>query len=140
MVPYATTSWEIGQFGLGKDAVSWRQVRSWLDRAKVEAELQSEQDAVLHDFKAKNIIATATTEAGNDAVRVGLKTNHAYAVVGYDDARRAITLSDPYSNGDFIDATTNKPRDGVDDGVFTLTLPEFNKYFSHLYVARAAVN
>lgn len=130
----STVVWEIGENGLGKDYVSVRQIRSWFNRAGVEAEFHDEQATALNEVFTKGGIAIATTEISPAASAVGLWSNHAYSVIGFDNTTQLITIRDPMGK---VEPRDNKDQalDGVIDGVFKVTLPEFNRYFSHLSVA-----
>jgi hypothetical protein len=130
-----TATMEIGEFGLGKSYVTLRQLRSWFDRDAVLREFYHEQHMQLIDVMAKNKVAIATTElCGIDKV-YGLSSGHAYAVIGYDSVNRLVLIQDPQGpGGDVIDRWSGEARDGVNDGVFEVTLPEFNRFFSHLRV------
>lgn len=66
---------------------------------------------------------------GEDARVQGVPRGHAYAVTNYDPATDQITLRNPWGSGEITDASGN-PRDGVNDGVFTMSLEEFQSIFS----------
>jgi hypothetical protein len=129
-----TISWEIGDFGLGKGWVTSRQIMSWFNRERVMQTYLAEQDALLVRTFVQGAIVTATTDVQPQADARGLWSHHAYAVIGYDGKTREIKLQDPMGTDDFVDPCTGKIRDGINDGIFELSLWEFNKYFSHLEV------
>ncbi len=129
-----TVSVEIGEFGLAKGYVNVRQIRSWLDRDGVVAEIMAEQDRALKQALASNGIITATTEIAASEAQ-GLFSNHAYAVLDYNPEKRELLIRDVMSKCDFVDPGTGQVRDGRADGIFVLNLTEFNKFFSHVNVA-----
>lgn len=59
----------------------------------------------------------------------GLPTGHIYAVEAYDPKTRTITLRNPWGHAERQGAD-GKPKDGSDDGTFTVTVEEFNKMFT----------
>lgn len=129
-----TSGWELGSFGLGKGYVSLRQIRSWFNRDLVAREFEAEQHEALCATMASGGIATAGTEISPDAVEHGLMSNHAYSVLAYDPVKGRLLISDPMGLSDFIVPETGQVRDGVEDGIFEVTLAEFNRCFSHLQV------
>ena len=61
----------------------------------------------------------------------GIRGSHAYSVLGYDPETHTIQLRNPWGQGEPADEEGN-PRDGVNDGVFTMTLEEFEKNFGRV--------
>jgi hypothetical protein len=59
----------------------------------------------------------------------GLRRGHAYSVLGYDARTRTVTLRNPWGHGEPRDAS-GRPRDGIDDGVFTMSYDEFYGRFN----------
>ncbi len=53
---------------------------------------------------------------------------HAYTVLGYDAETGLITLRNPWGRAETTD-DDGQPLDGVDDGVFTVTVEEFKELF-----------
>lgn len=131
---YSTFAYDCGDFGLGNGYVTARQIKSWFNRDKVRQEYLDEQDKVLQEAHKRQAIVIATSEQRTNCSAFGMRSGHAYAVIGYNPQIRCIKLRDPYGNGDFKLLTTGKPIDGVDDGVFELSLHDFNVLFSHLRV------
>lgn len=131
---YETFSMQIGPFGIGKSNVSWRQVRSWFGREAIFNEFVDEDDRLLQEAMKRNAIVVASTEVQADGKEYGLRSSHAYAVMGYNPKTKVMVVKDPYHSGDFIDLATGRARDGVNDGVFPITLGEFNLFFSHLRI------
>lgn len=132
-----TWGYEIGTFGLGKGYATVRQVQSWFDRAKTVKSFEDEQHAALVASSKSGGIATAGTELSQDAATVGLRPGHAYALIGYDVDKRVVLISDPMGKIEFRDGESGSVRDGVNDGIFMLSLTDFNRYFSHLTVLTA---
>lgn len=58
-------------------------------------------------------------------------SGHEYSVLNYDHATRMITLRNPWGYQEPEDAS-GKPVDGKYDGIFTMSLTEFNKRFEGL--------
>lgn len=129
-----TFSMQVGPFGIGKSYVSWRQVRSWWGRGAVFNEFIEEDHKYLVEAMKRNAIVVASTEIQADGREYGLRSSHAYAVMGYNPEKRILVVKDPYANGDFLDLATRRARDGRNDGVFPITLGEFNLFFSHLRI------
>lgn len=65
----------------------------------------------------------------DDKTEQGLQTKHEYSIENYDPATRTVTIRNPWGKGDPLTAD-GKPRDGKDDGVFTMSLDEFQRTFS----------
>ena len=68
--------------------------------------------------------------------REGLPDAHAYSVLGYDPQTDTVTLRNPHGHGERR-GPDGPTVDGVDDGVFTLTMDEFNALFSTVSYANA---
>lgn len=130
---FATTDFELGEFGLGKKYATARQLMGWFRRAKVAQAFFNEQNGSLLDVSAGRAIATATTEQSTNCTKVGLRNKHAYSVIGYDCVKKQVHLYDPYGNTDY------DSEDGQvikRSGNVILSLEDFNKYFSHLNVEK----
>jgi len=69
--------------------------------------------------------------------REGLPDAHAYSVLAYDRATDTVTLRNPHGQGEHNGAD-GQPIDGTDDGVFTLTMDEFNRLFSSVSYSNAS--
>ena len=134
-----TSSFELGEFGLGKGYVTLRQLQSWFDRVRAEKEIQEEQHKALCDAMTRGSIAVASTEISGEAARYHLFPGHAYGVLNYEPISRMITLKDPLC-ADIWERDSNKARDGVDDGFFKISLADFNVLFSRLRVQTRGVN
>lgn len=126
-----TTDWAIGDFGLGKHYVTPRQIMSWFRRPQVIKNFLDEQHGYLTEMVSSGAVGTATCEISSNTQKVGLRHHHAYAVFNYDCVNKILTLYDPYGNSEYVDAQGNRHQDGL----FTLSLPEFNRYFTHLELA-----
>lgn len=131
---YSTFSFDCGDFGLGKGYVTARQLESWLGRETVRKKYIEEQDKLLTKLQQDSLVGIATTELSTKARLYGLRTGHAYAVIGYLPQIKVVTLKDPYGNGDFKNSENGQCFDKVDDGIFQLYLHDFNELFSHLRV------
>jgi hypothetical protein len=59
----------------------------------------------------------------------GLPMGHAYSIIAYDRKSDMVTVRNPWGRGEPVDAQ-GRPKDGVDDGIFTIKLTEFDQYFS----------
>lgn len=66
----------------------------------------------------------------------GLPQGHAYTVLGYDRATDRVTLRNPWGHGEPVDAN-GRAADGNDDGTFSMTLAEFDRYFSDISYEQA---
>lgn len=69
-----------------------------------------------------------------DRTSIGLPDGHEYSVTGYDPETRTVTIRNPWGHDEPKNAD-GTPRDGVDDGVFTMSIEEFNREFSGLAYA-----
>lgn len=137
MTHLSTASWELGDFGFGKDHLSARQVCSWFDRDRILAEIYAEQRAALTQAFNNQKIVLATTEGGTDLERWGIKSHHAYAVLNYDDDSQLLTLRDPLGSSaetEFKPGPDADFADGKLDGQFQILLVDFNRIFSRLSV------
>lgn len=68
-------------------------------------------------------------KSGYDKTEQGLQRKHEYSVENYDPITKTVTIRNPWGRGEPIDLD-GKPRDGKDDGVFTMSLDEFQRTFS----------
>ena len=109
------------------------QLHSWVDRPGAERKIQDEQNRALIEAMRNGSIVVASTEISGDGARYHLFSGHAYAVLDYEPKSRMLTLKDPICS-DMWDPRTRRARDGVEDGLFKISLPEFNVLFSRLRV------
>lgn len=70
------------------------------------------------------------------AAREGLPDAHTYSVLGYDRAADTVTLRNPHGFGEH-EGDKGQVLDGISDGVFTLTIDEFNRLFSNVAYGNA---
>lgn len=131
---YPTFNHECGDFGIGAGYVTVRQMESWIDRQKAKAKYLSEMDSVLDKAIKRQALVIASTSGNLKSSAYGVRPRHAFAVLGYDHDRRIVKIGDPYGSGDLILPKTGKPADGVNDGIFWLSLSDFNELYSHIYV------
>ena len=82
----------------------------------------------LASLDQKLVIAAIDTFTKN---QLGLTVGHAYTVLDYDPEADKVTIKDPNRQVERKD-TYNSSKDGIRDGIFTLTMDEFHKYFSHI--------
>lgn len=61
----------------------------------------------------------------------GIPGGHAYTVTDYDPTTRTVTLRNPWGHGERTDANGNVIH-GPNDGVFTLTLEEFDDIYTDI--------
>jgi Ca2+-binding EF-hand superfamily protein len=59
---------------------------------------------------------------------------HEYTITNYDPQSRTVTLRNPWGNGEPTDSNGN-PRDGNDDGQFTMSYDEFRRTFDSVEYA-----
>lgn len=128
-----TSSYELGSFGLGKGHVTWRQLRSWVNKPAAVREIENEQNAALVAAMKHSSIVVASTEINGDAMAYHLFPGHAYAVLNYNARTRMLTLKDPLCS-DMWDPSTQESKDGKEDGLFEISLNDFNQLFSRLRV------
>lgn len=64
----------------------------------------------------------------------GLQRGHAYSVTGYDPQTHQVRLRNPWGSGEPVDAN-GRPRDGVDDGEFTMSYEEYRRTFHRVSYA-----
>src|SRR5262249_30934572 len=127
-----TFSLQCGDLGLGKGYLTWLQVRSWFNRDAVFNELVDEQHRLFVNESRHGLFGVVLTDLAYQNAQVGMKHNHAYAILGYNPRTQHLRLRDPYGQGDIIDPAVGLPRDGRDDGIFELSLRELNMYASHV--------
>lgn len=77
----------------------------------------------------KLVVASAKVKAS------AIPGDHAYTVLAYDRASDSVTLRNPWGRGETKDPT-GAPRDGQNDGVFSMTLAEFSANFAGFTVER----
>lgn len=91
-----------------------------------EATLRKKLDGAME--KHQVVIAG---RSGFDAEVPGLTRNHSYAVIGYDPNFARVRLQDP--EGNEPRDTQGKARDGDYDGQFSVSVKEFNSWFSSIH-------
>jgi hypothetical protein len=82
----------------------------------------------LRALKAANSGKLVLASCGADNVK-GLKSNHVYSVLGYDQQKEAVHMRNPW--GHTVPPGTEK-RPGVDDGEFVYPLKFFQRDFRFL--------
>lgn len=75
-----------------------------------------------------DLITASTFKAGSDSHH--LDSDHVYSVLAYDEREDAITLRNPHGYGS--DATGLSRSDSQNDGIFKMSVAEFNKYFTFI--------
>lgn len=76
-----------------------------------------------------DLVTASTFKAGSSAHN--LVDDHVYSVLAYDERTDTLTLRNPHGSGS--DATgLSAGSDGQNDGIFKITLAEFNRYFSFI--------
>lgn len=61
----------------------------------------------------------------------GLPQGHAYTVLSFDPTTDQVTLRNPWGHTEPVDAN-GRPVDGTNDGTFTVSIAEFDRYFSDI--------
>ncbi len=80
-------------------------------------------------FDEGRIVTTSTAKSlFSDETGLGLPRSHAYSVIGWDAATDTVTIRNPWGSGE----RTDDQADGVDDGVFTMTIDEFTSDFEDI--------
>jgi len=67
----------------------------------------------------------------------GLPTAHIYSVTGYDPATQTVTIRNPWGHTEWTDENGDR-RHGANDGVFTMTIAEFDDMFTSVSYAQGA--
>lgn len=75
-----------------------------------------------------NMITASTAGAGSSAHN--LMSKHVYSVLAYDEGSDTLTIRNPYGSGS--DAVGLTHKDTQNDGIFKMTLDEFNRYFNFI--------
>ncbi|PKL76899.1 MAG: hypothetical protein CVV27_07890 [Candidatus Melainabacteria bacterium HGW-Melainabacteria-1] len=75
-----------------------------------------------------NVVIASTFKSGSSSK--GLQSDHVYTVLAYDERKDVLTLRNPHGTGS--DPTGLSHSDGVDDGIFKMTMSEFNDYFTFI--------
>ncbi|HEY9842930.1 MAG: C2 family cysteine protease [Candidatus Sericytochromatia bacterium] len=91
-------------------------------------------DAMAHGRTVTAGITEYPWSSGREAN--GLPQGHAYTVLNYDAATDSVTLRNPWGHGEPVNAS-GQAADGNDDGTFTMTLAEFDQYFSDISYEQA---
>lgn len=68
----------------------------------------------------------------NDA---GIPCGHEYSLLSYDPEKKTLTIRNPWGQVE-PRGRDGKPRDGKDDGIFRMTLEEFQRNFTGVAIAR----
>lgn len=80
---------------------------------------------------AKSKALKEKTKRNEEVYADGLVGLHAYSVIGYDPASDRVTLRNPWNHTELLDGQ-GQPADGVDDGVFQVSLAQLPTLFSDL--------
>ena len=67
----------------------------------------------------------------------GVPRSHEFAVIGYDTQSKQLIIRNPWGRTEPRDSQ-GRPKDGVDDGVYRMSLEEVRKTFKRLNVAEKA--
>jgi hypothetical protein len=62
-----------------------------------------------------------------------IPSSHAYSILNYDSANKRLTIRNPWGRVE-PQYAEDKPKDGKNDGVFTMSLDEFRKNFDLLMI------
>ena len=61
-----------------------------------------------------------------------LESGHVYSILGYDSAKKQVTLRNPRDKGAMLDIRTGKPMGKIDYGEFSISLKEFKEHFDFI--------
>jgi hypothetical protein len=75
-------------------------------------------------MREKRLVTAGVGKLGGLAKELGLPQGHMYSVLDYDEAGGKVTIRNPWGHAERKDS-----EDGVDDGVFTVTVSEFMEIF-----------
>jgi Calpain family cysteine protease len=98
---------------------------------KERKDAERDMKTLLDGLRQRKILVTATIHDDNMKVPAGMANRHCYGVIGYDPAKRLITVWNPWGN-----QFTPKSEPGVvngyptKDGIFTMPLGEFVQVFT----------
>ncbi|MGE3726786.1 MAG: C2 family cysteine protease [Candidatus Sericytochromatia bacterium] len=81
--------------------------------------------------QAKEKALKEKTKRNEEIYADGLVGLHAYSVIGFDPSTDTITLRNPWNHTELL-GKNGKAADGVDDGVFSVKLADFQKLFSDI--------
>jgi len=95
------------------------------------------RDRMQSAFEDGRVVIAGINNDLLDDNREGLPDAHAYSILGYDRENDTVTIRNPHARNEHDDAAGN-PRDGTDDGTFTLSMTEFNRLFSSVSYSDAA--
>lgn len=90
--------------------------------------LSTTRDKLEEAFKDGKMVTAAIRSGPFTGDRAGLPKGHAYTVVAYDRETDMITLRNPWGRTEV--GGQGSPRDGQDDGIFTISLAEFDSLFT----------
>lgn len=84
-------------------------------------------------FRENRPVAAGILERFNDSQRENsLPDGHAYSVIGYNPVKRTVTIRNPWGSGEPM-KDRGVAKDGIDDGIFKMSLKEFRHNFPRLY-------
>ncbi len=81
--------------------------------------------------QAKDKALKEKTKRNEEIYADGLVGLHAYSVIGFDPTTDTIKLRNPWNHTELL-GKNGKPADGVDDGVFSVKMEDFQKLFSDI--------
>lgn len=87
------------------------------------------RDRMESAFDAGRVVIAGINNDPLSEDREGLPDAHATSVLSYDRETDTVTLRNPHGRNE-REGADGQPLDGTDDGVFTLTMDEFNRLFS----------
>ncbi|MEO0815424.1 MAG: C2 family cysteine protease, partial [Myxococcota bacterium] len=80
-------------------------------------------------FDADCVMVASRRRGGDGST---LAKRHAYSVIDVDREARTITIRNPWGSGDHM--VNGRPRDGRNDGVMVLSIPEFRNWMDWLVI------
>jgi hypothetical protein len=106
-----------------------------LDATKLSVNAPALEDGIVKTLGGNRLVVASTIWPENSReeqqlAAVGLVTPHAYTVVSYDPRTKVLTLRNPHGLGEFMQRPGQPPPDGRDDGLFTMSLADFRRYFA----------
>lgn len=105
-----------------------------LDRALSLPQLEDRLKRAIREGKPITADINFKATLGRQENEIGLPAGHVYTVLGYDEKTGMVKIRNPWGNTE--PNIPGRQSDGVNDGVFELTLAEFEKYFLRMNIGK----
>lgn len=125
----------IGNGGLlssGISTLTGKSVDTDVSLLTSDATMRSKLQAALKEGRIMSTAVLKSLNPWNEGrTDSGLPRAHAYSILGFDAKTDQITIRNPWGHTE-LQNKAGQPRDGKDDGVFTMSLAEFKSTFAYI--------